>query len=132
MKRKKRNVKSKRITELSARPRTLLHEDLLSKSLDSEGLANLANAGRLVLVLRLNHPTANLTLLQGMTGSTLLIANLFIPIKSCFFNLVNYFFSAIGDNIPKSLSLRIDDCSTVSTRSLDPGQHDDNQVQSAQ
>ena len=60
-----------------------------------------------------------------MTGSTLLIVNLFIPIKSCFFNLVNYFFSAIGDNIPKSLSLPIDDCDTVSTRSLDPGQHDD-------
>ena len=60
-----------------------------------------------------------------MTGSTLLIANLFISIKSCIFNLVNYFFSAIADDIPKSLSLRSDDCNTVSTRSLDPGQHDD-------
>ena len=60
-----------------------------------------------------------------MTGSTLLFANLFIPIKSWFFNLVNYFFSAIGDNIPKSLSLRSDNCNTASTRSLDPGQHDD-------
>ena len=47
------------------------------------------------------------------------------PNQKLFFNLVNYFFSAIGDNIPKSLSLRSDDCNTVSTRSLDPGQHDD-------
>ena len=91
------------------------YEELLAKSLDSEGLANLANAGRLVLELRLNHPTANLTLLQGMTGSTLLIENLFISIKSCFLILFIIFFSAIGDNIPTSLSLPIDDCNTVST-----------------
>ena len=38
-----------------------------------------ANTGSLVLVLRLNHPTANLTLLQGMAGSSFVNCELVHP-----------------------------------------------------